>query len=271
MSNNLEKPASPRETFEKSEKSIAQRREEIAEAAVAGDFEKVATLAKEMKGMEATKGEMIDSSRGEALEDSQKIDKADRLAKLAEAQKLDAENSKREAAAILEKLNGGNTESPSTEKTEAVGVETDKEKPMKKSLEPGDEIYSDGKFYKVYQIHPPESWEKGKEEREREWGEIVHRLSFDADRTLEREKFDEKKKAELESKGRGLTALLEGSDGLFEFNENEISRVETPEQRKKIVEMQKQEATAERKAAGYMGLGAMKETVDKITGQPGKF
>ncbi len=136
MSN--ENPTSSREEFDKNEESIAQKKQAINEAIAAGDYGKVAELAQEAKAMETAKSEMIGGAHSEALEenetrdaekemdnlheqaleDNKAIDKANRKAALAEAAKLDAENSAKEAAAILEKLNGS-VES-STEKVEIV-------------------------------------------------------------------------------------------------------------------------------------------------------
>lgn len=121
----LENP-NPRETFDKNEAGIAQTKQAIAEAAAAGDYDKVGALAQEAKNMEATKSEMVDSAHGEALEINDKVDearatqeKARRQIELAEQSKIQAEKDSREAAQLLEKLTGKNVGASPTENAEA--------------------------------------------------------------------------------------------------------------------------------------------------------
>lgn len=116
MSN--ENPTNSREVFDENEAGIAQKKQEMTDAVAAGDYSKVAELAQEAQTMEAAKAEMVDSARDEATEINKGIDeakaaeeKAAREAALAEQAKLDAEKSQQEAAALLEKMQGGGTES----------------------------------------------------------------------------------------------------------------------------------------------------------------
>ncbi len=112
----------PRETFDKNEADIAQTKQAIAEAATAGDYDKVGALAQEAKNMEAAKGEMVGEAREEATEENKAFDeakaaeeRAKRDAELAEQAKLQAEKDSQEAAALLAKLQGGAVESSPTE------------------------------------------------------------------------------------------------------------------------------------------------------------
>lgn len=120
----------PRETFDKNEAGIVQTKQAIAEAAAAGDYDKVATLAQEAKGMEAAKGEMVGEAQGEALDDNKTFDeakaaeeKAKRDAELAEQAKLQAEKDSQEAAALLAKLQGGTVESTPVEQVAGAVIE----------------------------------------------------------------------------------------------------------------------------------------------------
>ena len=124
MSN--ENPTNSREVFDENEAGIAQKKQEITDAVATGDYGKVAELAQAAKEMETAKGDMIDNAHdealleethGEALKDNEKFDeatatleKAKREGELAEQAKQDAENSQKEAAALLEKMKGGSTE-----------------------------------------------------------------------------------------------------------------------------------------------------------------
>ncbi len=114
---NFEK-ASSRETFDANEAGIAQKKQEMTAAVAAGDFDKVATLAQEAKAMETAKGEMLGNAQDEALEINKKIDEAAEAAReraaqeaaRAERARLDAENSQKEAAEILARLQGKSSE-----------------------------------------------------------------------------------------------------------------------------------------------------------------
>jgi hypothetical protein len=107
----------PREAFDENEAGIEQKKQEMTDAVAAGDFAKVAELAQEAKGMEAAKAEMVGNAYDEATEMNKGIDEAKaaeekvaREAALAEQAKQDAENSQKEAAALLEKMQGGPAE-----------------------------------------------------------------------------------------------------------------------------------------------------------------
>jgi len=120
MSN--ENPTNSREVFDENEAGIAQKKQEITDAVTAGDYGKVAELAQEAKAMETAKGEMINSARDEATEVNKGIDeakaaeeKAAREAALAEQARQDAEKSQQEADALLEKMNGGASETNNSE------------------------------------------------------------------------------------------------------------------------------------------------------------
>ena len=154
------------------------------------------------------------------------------------------------------------------------------EKLKEKPLEPGDEVYSNGNFYKIYNIHTPtveeeqKIWEYGKIKRDKEFSETSGLLPYKegSERSFqERELFEEKKKKELKERGPIITAIIKGGEEKIELDLRNIIRVETPEQREKIVKMQKEEDGAESRAANFMGIGDTKNMVDKITEQPGKF
>lgn len=159
-------------------------------------------------------------------------------------------------------------------------VEESVEKKEEKPLEPGDEVYSDGNFYKVYDIHYPTAeeeesiWIKGKAERDREFEDKIRMLPFEEgdDRKFrERELFDEQKKKELKEHGAVIKAMINGGmEGITLDNRN-IMKITSAEQREKIVAMQKDEEKGENLQADFMGMGVTKRIVDKITGQPGKF
>jgi hypothetical protein len=120
----LENP-NPREIFDKNEAGIAQTKQAIAEAAASGDYDKVGALAQEAKNMEAAKGEMVGEVNRGIDEAKAAEEKAKRDAELAEQAKLQAEKASQEAAQLLEKMQGGSTESPSTEKAEEVASENE--------------------------------------------------------------------------------------------------------------------------------------------------
>jgi len=152
------------------------------------------------------------------------------------------------------------------------------EKPSK--LEPGDEIFSGGNFYYIHDIHTPSAeeeekiWAENKPQRDREFQDMAKNIPYKegSDRVFEERKlFDEKKRQELKEHGKRITAIMKGSELTIELDERNIIKVETPEQREKIVKMQKGEDAAETRAANFMGLGATKKFVDKVGGQPGKF
>jgi len=173
-------------------------------------------------------------------------------------------------------------------KDETVETETDTKKEIgnssekleEKPLEPGDEVYSNGNFYKIYNIHTPTAeeeqriWENGKTKRDKEFNEISGSLPYKegSDRSFqERKLFEEQKRKELKKRGPTITAIIKGGEETIELDSRNIIKVETPEQREKIVKMQKEADGAESRATNYMGMGATKKIVDKTTGQPGKF
>lgn len=154
------------------------------------------------------------------------------------------------------------------------------EKQGEKPLEPGDEIYSNGNFYKVYDIRnltaeeERQKWKDGELDRDKEFKEKTGLLPYKegSDNFFkEREKFEELKKKELKENGPKITAIIEGGEEKIEIDSRNIQKITSSEQREKIVKMQKDEDRAESRAADYMGMGATKKYVDKITGQPGKF
>jgi len=170
-------------------------------------------------------------------------------------------------------------------KPEVENTETNEEiKPIEKleekPLEPGDEVYSNGNFYKIFNIHNPtveeeqHMWEGGKFDRDKEFKEKSGRLPYKegSDRFFqEGEKFEEQKKKELKERGPIITGIIKGGEEKIEIDSRNIVRITSPEQREKIVKMQKEADEAESRAAKYMGMGATKKMVDKATGQPGKF
>ena len=130
---NFEKQVDPRETFNNNEENIAQKKQAIAEAAIAGDFDKVASLAQEAKGLDGNKNEMIgnaqeearaenaerdlakekESAHGEALEMNKAFDEnkaaenaALEKARVAEEDRLQAEKEAAQLVAIRAKLSG---------------------------------------------------------------------------------------------------------------------------------------------------------------------
>jgi hypothetical protein len=152
-----------------------------------------------------------------------------------------------------------------------------------KPLQPGDEIFSDGKFYKIYNISRPSNeeieatWERDRPKRDEEFREMTKMLPYKegSDNFFqERKKFDEQKKKELDQPK--ISALVKGGPGtiaqeMIELDEKNVIRIDTPEQREKIVEMQKEEEETENRAAKAAGFGSEKKMVDKIIGHPGKF
>ena len=157
-------------------------------------------------------------------------------------------------------------------------TETSKEK----SLEPGDEIFVNGKFYKVYGF--VEESENEKElsrelSKEHEDRKVAYRGHFEEGKSFQGLDEGEKsklayvagRKKELKETGtmppRKIKALLEGSDAFEEFSENDIVKVTTSEQREKLLEMQKDFQSGEQKAADYMGMGAAQKAVHKLTSQ----
>lgn len=149
------------------------------------------------------------------------------------------------------------------------------------SLQPGDEIFYNGLFYKIYGIKTAtpgdmaKKWEEDKGKRDREFAEITKLLPFKEGSLYEaKQKYDKEKRDELEQLmgKRKITALLKGSDAeSIELDEENVIKVQTPEQRQKIVDMQKEQDNAEKRVAGFMGLSGTKKMVDIATGQPGKF
>jgi len=141
-------------------------------------------------------------------------------------------------------------------------TETSKEKP----LEPGDEIFVNGKFYKVYSIDSGLNKKEIHNDyiRKRQMGQITYAGQSEIEYIAEKEK-------EFKGKGivppRKIQVLLEGSDALEEFDEDKITRVTSPEQREKFKTMQQDLEKGEQKAADYMGIGAVQKAVHKLTSQ----
>jgi hypothetical protein len=152
----------------------------------------------------------------------------------------------------------------------------------KKPLQPGDEIFKEGKFFKITDISVPSpeekqyKWEAEKPDRDREFSEMS-KLSLDMNLLEERKKFDEQKKQEFEKRnGQKISAIIKGGKGTIaqetiELDPENVIRIDNPEQREKIVQMQKEMEETENRAAKVTGLGAEKKMVDKIIGHPGKF
>jgi hypothetical protein len=174
-----------------------------------------------------------------------------------------------------EKIEGEKTEI----KEETIkSSEITKEKP----LQPGDEIFKDGKFFKITDISVPSpeekefKWGAEKPNRDREFSEMS-KLSFDMDLLEERKKFDEQKKQEFEKRnGQKISAIIKGGKGTIaqetiELDPENVIRIDNAEQREKIVQMQKEMEETENRAANFAGLGKEKKLVDKIIGHPGKF
>ncbi|MFA6514066.1 MAG: hypothetical protein WCT50_02095 [Patescibacteria group bacterium] len=159
--------------------------------------------------------------------------------------------------------------------------ENGSEKGENKKLEPGDEVYSKGSFYKIYDIHMPtaeeerERWDRGKLKRDQEFKEKAGRLPYreGSDRFFkEGELFEEKKRNEFNKEaGPIIRAQIKGGGDFIELDDRNIIKIETPEQREKIVKMQKEEDENEARGAAAVGMSFEKKMVDKITGQPGKF
>jgi hypothetical protein len=190
-------------------------------------------------------------------------------------------DTEREEMATIETL-AEQEKSTAAEALHELGSNTNEEiKPSeKKPLEPGDEVYNEGNLYKVYNIHTPtveeeqQKWKEGEIDRDKEFQKMSKRLPFveGSDRFFQEGKlFDEQKKKELKENGPEITAIIEGGEKTIELDTRNAIKVETPEQREKIVKMQKETDEAEMRAANYMGMGETKKAVDKITGQPGKF
>ncbi len=127
--------AASREDFASNEEQVAAKKAAIAEAAAAGDYDKVAELAQAAKGLETSKNEMMsnteDAARAEnaerdaaakkegdhvealemnkAFDESQAAEKAaQERAKIAEADKLSAEADAAAAAKLAEQIKSGN-------------------------------------------------------------------------------------------------------------------------------------------------------------------
>jgi len=88
------------------ELEIAQKKQAIAEAVAAGEYDKVATLAQEAKDMEMAKNEMTGASAETDAKEQREGE-----AKLVEQARADAQK----AAELLGKLKNSNTESPAPE------------------------------------------------------------------------------------------------------------------------------------------------------------
>jgi hypothetical protein len=166
------------------------------------------------------------------------------------------------------------------EKKEVESIEKPTEKIEEEQLGPGDEVYSNGNFYKIFDIYNPtveeeqQMWEGGKLDRNKEFQEKSGRLPYKegSDRFFqEGEKFEEQKKKELKERGPIITAIIKGGEEKIQIDSRNIIKITSPEQRERIVKMQKEADEAEGRAANYMGMGNTKKMVDKITGQPGKF
>ena len=184
-------------------------------------------------------------------------------------------------------LSGNNISSESAVNTaEANTIDQKKniaETAAEQSLAPGDEIFADGNFYKIHGIYrgTPEDiereWELAEPQRDREFQKRTALLPYKegSDNFFqERKKFDQEERSKLEQRlgRRQITAILEGSDGGFiQLGEENVIRVGSPEERKRIVAMQKEQDAGEARAAGLMGLANTKKMVDRISGQPGKF
>lgn len=120
---NNENP-NPRETFDKNEAGIAQTKQAIAEAVAAGDYDKVGALAQAAKSMEASNLEMSTPSQeatddNKAFDEAKAAEKAQKDAERTEQAKQQTEKDKQEAAALLEKLTGGNAGAKGEEVSEA--------------------------------------------------------------------------------------------------------------------------------------------------------
>ena len=156
-------------------------------------------------------------------------------------------------------------------------LESQKEKP----LQPGDEIFKDGKFFKITDISVPSpeekqfKWDAEKPNRDREFSEMS-KLSLDMNLLEERKKFDEQKKQEFEKRnGQKISAIIKGGEGTIaqetiELDPENVIRIDSPEQREKIVQMQKEMEETENRVAKFTGLGKEKKLVDKIMGHPGR-
>ena len=173
---------------------------------------------------------------------------------------------------------------PEKEKTETKDTTINNENSVKnleeKQLNPGDEIYSNGNFYKIFNIHTPTAeeeekmWEGGKIKRDQEFKDLLGSLPFKEGSdafSQEKKKFEDKKRQELKDRGPIIHAIIKGGEEIIELDDRNIIKIDTPEQRDKIVKMQKDQDDAESRAATFMGMGAQKKAIDKITGQPGKF
>ena len=191
-----------------------------------------------------------------------------------------AEDSMKKASGELENLKAEKARlAPAEANTPNVDAP---EAAAKKPLEVGDEIVHDGLFYKVMDIraNTPEDiqkqWEADKTRRDVEFSDVAKTLSFSKGPSLfeTRQKFDEDKRTQLEQQmsKHTIKAMLNGSDGQYiELDEDSVNRVESPEQRDKIVEMQKDQSKAEDRAASFAGFGAEKKIVDIVAGHPGRF
>lgn len=87
---NFEEQSNSRKAFEENEDTIESKKKAIAEAAAAGDFEKIATLAQEAKNLEAAKNEMLGNAQEEASIENEKFDEI-KAAEKAEAERIAAE------------------------------------------------------------------------------------------------------------------------------------------------------------------------------------
>lgn len=166
-----------------------------------------------------------------------------------------------ELAAIKEKM-----DKIENQKKETKEPKESNEKKIEKPLEVGDEIFKDGKFYKVFDFESNSGITdldiKNEFDREKSSGKIGNEQLSE---------FAAKKRKKLKEEGltssRGIKALLEGSDGTFSFNESEVVKVTSPEQKRKLRDMQKDRAAGELKAAKFMGLGGTARFVQGVTEQ----
>jgi hypothetical protein len=195
-----------------------------------------------------------------------------------EGKKQEAINSsKQEIEKINSWLDGAKPEEIATVKEEMDKIEKQKqgtkesgeknvEKTSEKPLEVGDEVFKDGKFYKVSDFESTSGVSdldiKNEFYKEKSNGKIgSEQLS----------EFTAKKRKNLEKEGltptRRVKALLEGSDGYETFDESEVVKVTSLEQKIKLRNMQKDRAKGEIKAAKWMGMGGTARFVQGVTEQ----
>jgi len=246
-------------------------------------------LVKYEGGIQSAHGRLRDSKEG-ANKDIKAIDTTANLspeesAKLANIEHMAGEERDKALQALQELRAEDEKTGEKGDKTEVVekaavdgGLA---EKQDSTLLQPGDEIFYNGLFYKIDGIKTntledkAKKWEEDKDKRDREFAEISKLLPFKEGSLYEaRQKYDKEKRAELEQLmgKRKITALLKGSDSSsIELSEENVIKVKTPEQREKIVKMQKEQDDAEKRVARFMGMSGTKKMVDIATGQPGKF